>query len=46
MNKELVVVRIRTPIMEALERRVKQTGEDVHEYIEKIIEKEVLSEKW
>jgi hypothetical protein len=46
MNKELIVVKIRTPIMETLEQRAKQCGVDTLEYIENLIEQRVLSEKW
>jgi hypothetical protein len=46
MNKELVVVKIREPILEAIERHSKQCGVEVVEYIENLIEQRVLSEKW
>ena len=40
------IIGIKEPIFEAIRRRAKQVGIPYEQYIEKIIEQKVLSEKW
>lgn len=46
VKKVPMIIGIKEPILEAIRRRSKQVGIPFEQYVEKIIELKVLSEKW